>query len=139
MESVVVPHVSGQLSKCFEQHSVRRTEGTLVGDQVPVLTLYFFSFKANPIFSIGQQNLVLQLTEDGPAPGEDNFLQVSPAQSALILEAVDSHPGGADHADGVVALPHTDHQHGAQTQLAGLGLGGHDGLQRNVRGYLANG
>ena len=124
MTTVELPHVSLQLTKCSEHHLVW-TERTLVGHQVPVLTLKILSFEADPIFSVGQQYLVLQLTEDGPALGEDHCLQVSPAQSALILEAEDSHPGGADQTDGVVALPHTPHQHRAQTQRAGLGLGGH--------------
>ena len=132
METVDPPDMPLQLREGGEQTPVWGTERAAVCQQLPVLTLQFCALEADPIFSVRQQNLVLHLTENCPAPGGDNLLEVSPAQSALVPETEDSHPGGAGQADGVVTLPHSQHQQRAQTQLAVLGLGGHLGYYVRV-------
>ena len=94
-----------------------------MGEQCHVLSLDLIILKADLRFPVHLVRIVLHPGEVGSVLGEDNLVEVSATEGALLLLADDPHLGGADVTDRMVTLAYTEHLNAAHTQLAGEGGG----------------
>ena len=79
---------------------------TLMIQETRVRVLDLLRLKTYLELPVHRVDVVLDILELGESQGEDHLGQVLPADGALVPLAEDPHPGAADVADGVVALPH---------------------------------